>query len=344
MICPPNLGISSNVANRDRLMLFISTPVRLVAKGRMLEFLLLAFALLEATAGSAVAQPPDANAALRQRLNMQMIQQLNMQMIQQQQQNLQLIQLQLNAVPQPPVERFYRMIFQPDQDPDAARQRLETSLSYEVAEIDRTCTLSPAQKHKLLLIGRGDIKRFFDRCEALKRKYVAVENDDQNRGEMNEDISSLQMTLQSGLFQGNSLLHKALPRALTGEQFAQYDGLMRDRLQSRHLAAIERVVVLLEKGSPFTEAERQNFRAFLKKEIRPSRLTSPYDLYDVFGQLGRLPEVKVKPFLNDVRRIRLNQYENTYQRVEFILRKAGYFRDEDDEDEKPDAAAMAPEK
>ena len=93
---------------------------------------------------------------------------------------MEVMQPQAFGAPAAPAWLIDRMIFQPDQTSDAARQRLERSLSYEVAEIDRTCTLSPAQKDKLLLMGRGDIKRFFDRCEALKKKYVASENDGRN--------------------------------------------------------------------------------------------------------------------------------------------------------------------
>ena len=307
-------------------MMLISTLVSLEAKGRMLRFLLLALVLLEATTSLAVGQAPQAKAALGLRARMEVM------------------QPQAFGAPAAPAQLIDRMIFQPDQTPDAARQRLETSLSNEVDEIDRTCTLSPAQKHKLFLTGRGDIKRFFDRCEALRKKYVASENDGRNDIEINEDINSLQMTLGSGLFQGNSLLHKALPRALTGEQFALYDALMRDRLQSRHAAAIERTVTLLENRSPFTEAERDNFRAFLKKETRRTRIAGPYDFYDIIWQLGRLPEEKVKPLLNQTQWLRLQMYQNNFQRIEPALRKAGYLRDEDDEDEIPGAPMMAPKK
>ena len=46
---------------------------------------------------------------------------------------------------------------------DAARFRLETILAARVDKIARQCGLTEVQKKKLLLAGRGDIKRFFDR-------------------------------------------------------------------------------------------------------------------------------------------------------------------------------------
>jgi hypothetical protein len=349
MIRAVNLEISCDVPNRDRLMSFISTCVCLELERRMLRFLLLSFVLLEATAGLAVARAQEAKIAeplraeaLRQRAEQEakIVERMRAEVVRK---HMELIELQLNAARQPPAEQFYRMIFQQDRTPDAARERLETLLSNEVAEIDFKCTLSPAQKRKLLLMGRGDIKRFFDRCETLKEKFLAF---GQNDGEINEDLNSLQIILRSEFFHADSLLHKSLHGALTGEQFAVYDALIRDRVQSHHAAAINQLVTLLEQGqgSPFSEAERQKFVALLKKETRPPRITSPYDFYYILGQLGRLPEEKVKPLLNEAQWFRLHQYEDAVRRIEPGLLKAGHFRGEDDEDEKPGAPEPAPKK
>ena len=163
--------------------------------------------------------------------------------------------------------------------------------------------------------------------------------------DINEDINALQIILRSGLFHSDSLLHKALPNALSGEQFAQIDAMIRRRVQSRHEVAIKQAVAILEQGSRFSEAERQKFIAFLNSEIRPSPITgSGYDFYYIFGQLGRLPQEKVKPLLNEAQLLRLAKYQDTVRRLEPRLRKAGYFRDEDDENEKPDTPATASRK
>src|SRR5262245_38079822 len=47
----------------------------------------------------------------------------------------------------------------------AARNRLDSLLTLNVDDLERTCGLTLIQKKKLLLAGRGDIKRFFDRIE-----------------------------------------------------------------------------------------------------------------------------------------------------------------------------------
>ena len=52
-----------------------------------------------------------------------------------------------------------------------ARNKLDSLLTLNVDDLERTCGLTPVQKKKLLLAGRGDIKRFFDRIEDMRKKF-----------------------------------------------------------------------------------------------------------------------------------------------------------------------------
>ncbi len=47
---------------------------------------------------------------------------------------------------------------------------LENSLERRIAAVDLSCILTDAQKRKLRIAGRGDIRRFFDRVEAVRPK------------------------------------------------------------------------------------------------------------------------------------------------------------------------------
>jgi hypothetical protein len=51
-------------------------------------------------------------------------------------------------------------------DASAGRQQLEWQLTVQMEDIDRACSLTDAQRRKLELAGRGDIKHFFDRYES----------------------------------------------------------------------------------------------------------------------------------------------------------------------------------
>ena len=50
-------------------------------------------------------------------------------------------------------------------------------LAAQIDNIDRACKLTEAQKEKLHLAGRGDIKRFFDRYERVKGKAEVTQRD-----------------------------------------------------------------------------------------------------------------------------------------------------------------------
>ena len=47
-------------------------------------------------------------------------------------------------------------------------------LELEVDWIEASCKIDAAQRNKLRIAGRGDIKRFFDRMSDLKRRYRQV--------------------------------------------------------------------------------------------------------------------------------------------------------------------------
>src|SRR5439155_9611662 len=67
-------------------------------------------------------------------------------------------------------DQFERWVFQEDGNASRARKRLDSLLAMQIENIDRTCRLTDAQKKKLQLAGRGDVKRCFDCYERIKRK------------------------------------------------------------------------------------------------------------------------------------------------------------------------------
>ena len=57
-------------------------------------------------------------------------------------------------------------VFRTLRGPAGAQSKLDSSLSLRIGGLERTCHITEAQKDKLRLAGRGDIKRFFDKVEA----------------------------------------------------------------------------------------------------------------------------------------------------------------------------------
>src|SRR5439155_19137304 len=92
------------------------------------------------------------------------------------------------------------------------------------------------------------------------------------------ETNPLRMTLQLGLFHGDSLLYKSLPNTVTPEQFAVYDAMARELRASRHRACIESAVKTLERNVRLSDAQRRELLTLLTNEVKPARRSSPYEL------------------------------------------------------------------
>src|SRR5262245_25863300 len=63
------------------------------------------------------------------------------------------------------------------QGADAIRKRFEAALEQDIKRFDSRYGLTPAQKKKLELAGRLDIKRYFERVEDMKAEYKRAKGD-----------------------------------------------------------------------------------------------------------------------------------------------------------------------
>lgn len=232
-------------------------------------------------------------------------------------------------------QQFDAWVFRQDRTPEAARWRLDSLLELQIDEFDRACKLSAAQKQKLQLMGRGDIKRFFGRYETAKEKLHESGGDRQIVQELTQEANPLSATLQAGLFGETSLLRKSIPNVLTSEQLTHYQSVIQEQMHARHMATINLVVTSLEQAGKFRDAERQKFIDLMTRETKLRPKPGQYDFYYLLGQLGRLPQTQYKPLLTDAQWEMLNKYQTQFERLEPLLRQAGYFVDEGDEARPP---------
>jgi hypothetical protein len=226
----------------------------------------------------------------------------------------------------------------------AARSRLNAQLLDQVQDIDRVCKLTDAQKEKLQLAGRGDIKRFFDRYEAFRLQLPSQDGAPGNPVPFPQEANVLRITLQSTLFHEDSLLHKSLRHTLTAEQFDRYDVIVRERRVARHRVNVERAVQMLGQSPQLSEAHRRQLITVLTRETKPHRRPSPYDAYLVLFQFGRLPPEKQKTLFGDAAWAAVNQRFVQFLSAEPQLRQLGLLPPEDDEDDTPAAPGSAPRK
>jgi len=101
-------------------------------------------------------------------------------------------------------------------DPDS-RAHLESLLSRRIEAIDRQRRLTPAQKTKLLLAGRGDIKRLFDRIEDERKQFELLRTDLRACQLFLRELQPLAQTMQQGPFDDGSLFAKTLEKMLKAE-------------------------------------------------------------------------------------------------------------------------------
>lgn len=229
--------------------------------------------------------------------------------------------------------QFDQWVFQHHRTKAAAHKNMLAQLSLQAQDVDRVCSLSESQRKKLQLAGRGDIKRFFDRYEVVKRKFQLIKNDQQKFNQIWQDISPLQVTMQTGLFHDDSFLHKSLKNTLNSEQFKKYDTVAEDRRAFRHRAKIELTVTLIEQGMPLTADQRQELIEFFVKETKPAKKSGQYDYYLILYQVSKLPKEKLQVLLDKTQLKVLNQQLDQSRGMEQWLKQSGYLPDEDEDAE-----------
>jgi hypothetical protein len=196
----------------------------------------------------------------------------------------------------PNLEQMDQWVFGRYGGSGGARNKLDSSLLVRIQDLERACGITEAQKQKLRLAGRGDIKRFFDKVEALKRKFQQGQNEPNTN--IWQEIQPLQVELNTGLFGDDSLYAKTIRRTLSADQAARFDSVSRERKSFRFRATVEWFVAHLDKGLGLTDLQRQRFVELLVNEAEPPKKFGLGDYWYLLLQTARLPESKLKPIFD----------------------------------------------
>jgi hypothetical protein len=210
-----------------------------------------------------------------------------------------------------------------------SRSRLESLLKLQVADVGRTCGTTEAQQKKLDLAGRGDIKRFFDSIEEVKRKHTPLKNDPVVIQQVYQEIQPLRVQASSGPFGAGSLFSKTLRKILSEEQAARYAAAIRERKLFRHRARIGLTVDQFNKTLGLSAAQREQFTKLLVERTRPSKILGPYDAQVLMLQIAKLPGDQIRPIFDDAQWRLLSQYLEQSKSMEVFLNQNGYVPDPD---------------
>ncbi len=158
--------------------------------------------------------------------------------------------------------------------------------------------MTELQKKKLMLAGMGDIKRFYDRVEDLKRKYSSGANP-ANMNNIWQEMQPLQVELSNGLFGDLSMFMKTVKNTLSEEQSQRHDDLARRRGAARRRASIDLFVVQLDKALGLSEAQRRRLSELLVGETPAQAKYGQADYWYFMYQMTRLPEAKITAILDE---------------------------------------------
>jgi hypothetical protein len=228
-----------------------------------------------------------------------------------------------------------------------ARQQLDSMLALHLDDVDRACKLTDAQKKKLQLVGRGDIKRFYVLYDKVKQKFQLVKNDQQKMQEIWQEINPLQVMVQFGLYDDDSLFGRSLHNILTPEQLARYTAAARERRAAANRAQIELAVYSLELSMPLRQEQRRGFIETVDKLIKPPRRANVYGYmghYYIMYQLARIPEEKIRPFFDDAQWKAVSSQFGQFRQFRPWLKQSGVLTEDDDEADKADPKPAAGKK
>jgi hypothetical protein len=118
-------------------------------------------------------------------------------------------------------ESFDRWLFGSTGDAESGRAYLETLLQRKLNDVNLVRELTPTQRKKLLLAGRGDIKRLFDRIEEERKEFQLVRTNSDRCGQFLLELQPLRVTIHQGPFEFGSIFAKTLKKMLDEGQLAR---------------------------------------------------------------------------------------------------------------------------
>lgn len=196
-------------------------------------------------------------------------------------------------------KQFDQWVFGGTQSAAERRRHLRSQLTLHVQAINEACGLSDAQRAKLELAGTGDIKRFFDAVETIRREFMEVRRDQEKFNQIWQKMSPLRIKMNTGMFDQDSLVYKVLHNTLEPEQLTSYQSYCLERRRFQYRASVAMVVASLENGIPLREQQRQAFIGLILDETAPPRTFGKYDYQVVLYKAAHLPEEELKAIFDD---------------------------------------------
>jgi hypothetical protein len=222
------------------------------------------------------------------------------------------------------VSVFHQWIFGAGNKIVSTPDHLEALLMLAVADVDRICSLTEAQRRKLILAGHGDGKRFLDRVAEARREFERLRHDPDGPDEIIQSTAPLAASFQAGLYGEGSLFAKSLGTTLNPEQAGRYREAIREKDSFRYKAKVSLLLASLDARLGFTSEQYRQFLALiLEATTPPMKPGGPYEESVVLLKIARLPEEKVRAILDESQWKKLDKIFQRIRVMEENLRAMG---------------------
>jgi hypothetical protein len=190
------------------------------------------------------------------------------------------------------LEQFDAWIFQGGNNREqSTREMLDGRVDQELRRIEQVVELDETQTARLKLAGRGDVKRFFDRVETARRKFLEIQPklERNNVNDAYQLALPLQQELAAGLFGSKSLLQKTISSTLDDQQLEvlQREIERTDRLRAER--AIKLTIAQMQRQVPMTADQRSKLSDLLIAKVGGMKTNDQYAQYLIQFRMSEIP-------------------------------------------------------
>ncbi len=199
-------------------------------------------------------------------------------------------------------QSFIQNVFGNQRSYAAARKYTDEALQIQIDFVASAVQLSDQQREKLELAGQGDIHRFFNEYERVKRgmTFGGIPRDEWQA--VWRKTQPLSTKFAAGLHGPKSLFAKTVSSALDDHQRAEFDEMKETRDIAIYVDNIRMTLSMLERKVPLTRKQRDTIIELLVDETEPPDYYGQASMhfYVVLVQMAKMPQEKLKPvFSND---------------------------------------------
>jgi hypothetical protein len=220
----------------------------------------------------------------------------------------------------------------------AQPSRLEMALADRLDELQVMYELSEAQRKKLELAGRGEVKSFTDQFDSALRKLADAGSADATQ-ELVVELNELRQS-QKRLFADGSRFSKVLARTLSQEQVTRNERLVRNPGFLRYRKAVTVAVRTLAGLVNMGRTERLELSRLILTETTPPHKFGRSDYAFVMFQISRLPETRLKEIIPETHWSTFKWQITPWAGSEAFLKNDGFVFDDARAETQPDRVPL----